>query len=64
MFDGCSNLASIDVNFTDWYSITATEYWLDNVASIGTFRCPQALIDNTTERGGNTVPESWNMVAV
>ena len=62
MFDGCTSLSSIKVAFTAWG--VQTTAWLNNVAATGTFRCPQALIDNTTERGGSTVPTSWTMVAV
>ena len=62
MFYNCNSLNSIKVAFTTWGSETSN--WLNNVANSGTFECPQALIDNMTTRGGNTVPESWNMVAV
>ena len=62
MFDGCTSLNSLKVAFTAWGS--ETDQWLNNVAATGTFECPQALIDNTTERGSDTVPESWTMVAV
>ena len=63
MFQGCSNLASINVSFTAWDPTNATAGWVDSVAASGTFTCPQTLIDNTTTRDGNTVPESWTMVA-
>ena len=63
MFQGCSNLASINVSFTAWEPTNATTRWLNNVAATGTFECLQALIDNTTTRDSNTVPESWTMVA-
>ena len=62
MFNGCSSLSSLKVAFLAWGS--QTDQWLDKVAATGTFRCPQALIDNTTERTISTVPESWTMVAV
>ena len=48
--------------FTNWNDTSATENWLP--VNAGIFECPQALIDNTTERTTNTIPESWNMVAV
>ena len=64
MFYGCTSLSSIKVAFTSWLDGNATTIWLNNVAATGTFECPQALIDNTTKRDSNTVPESWNMVAV
>ena len=64
MFSGCTSLSSIKVAFTAWLDGNATTIWLNNVAASGTFTCPQTLIDNTTERGSSTVPESWTMVAV
>ena len=63
MFIYCNSLNSIKVAFTTWLN-GSTPGWLNGVASSGTFECPQALIDNTTTRGGDTVPESWTMVAV
>ena len=62
MFSNCTSLSSLKVAFTAWGNQTTA--WLNNVAATGTFECPQTLIDNTTERGGSTVPESWTMVAV
>ena len=62
MFNGCTSLNSIKVGFTNWDPANATNAWLPE--NSGTFECPQALIDNTTTRDGNTVPESWTMVAV
>ena len=62
MFWRCTSLSSLKVAFTTWGSETSN--WLNSVAATGTFECPQTLIDNTTERGNSTVPESWNMVAV
>ena len=63
MFRNCVSLSSITkVAFTAWGGETTG--WLEGVAATGAFRCPQALIDNTTTRDANTVPESWNMVAV
>ena len=61
MFSGCNSLNSIKVAFTTWGSETSN--WLNNVAATGTFECPQALIDNTTDRTASTVPASWSMVA-
>ena len=62
MFDYCTNINYVKVQFTNWDPADATYLWLPN--NTGTFECPQALIDNTTERTGSTVPESWTMVAV
>ena len=62
MFNNCTSLSSLKVAFTTWLNIT-TSNWLNNVAATGTFECPQALIDNTTDRTASTVPTSWTMVA-
>lgn len=63
MFSGCNSLKSIKATFTTWLDGSTTG-WLEGVAESGTLECPQALIDNTSTRGSDTVPESWNMVAV
>ena len=63
MFQGCTSLNYVSAGFYNWEQ-TATDNWLNNVAATGTFECPQVLIDNTTKRSTNTVPESWTMVAV
>ena len=39
MFEGCSNLEWIKVNFTDWGGL-ATQAWVSGVASDGLFICP------------------------
>ena len=62
MFINCSNLNHVKVSFTNWDPTNATSIWLPN--TVGTFECPQELINNTTERTTSTVPESWTMVAV
>lgn len=59
MFQGCTSLNSLKVVFTAWGTQTAN--WLNNVASTGTFICPQALIDATTTRDASTVPAGWTM---
>jgi len=56
MFTGCSQLASVDVSFTDWNSTDATTNWLSGVAASGTFTCPSELPDI---RGVNNIPEGW-----
>lgn len=61
MFAGCSQLNYVKVGFDNWVQY-ATDNWLPQ--NTGTFKCPQTLIDNTTERSTSTVPASWNMVAV
>lgn len=55
MFQGCTHLTSISVQFTSWLS-GATDNWLNNVASIGTFTCPASLPD---ERGASRIPANW-----
>ena len=61
MFYNCTNLNYIKVGFTNWNPTNATSSWLPN--NSGTFECPQALIDNTTDRTASTVPANWSMVA-
>ena len=62
MFSGCGNLKYVKVGFTDWNPPSATLEWLPE--NYGTFECSRDLINNTQERSINTVPNSWNMVAV
>lgn len=62
MFSGCGNLKYVKVGFTDWNPPSATLEWLPE--NYGTFECDYTLISNTPERSTNTVPASWNMVAV
>ena len=62
MFSGCGNLKYVKVGFTDWNPPYATGEWLPE--NYGTFECSYTLISNTSERSTNTVPSSWNMVAV
>ena len=61
MFAGCSQLNYVSVGFDNWVQY-ATDNWLPQ--NTGTFKCPQTLIDNTTDRSNVTVPESWTMVAI
>ena len=61
MFAGCSQLNYVLVGFDNWVQY-ATDNWLPE--NTGTFKCPQTLIDNTTERSNVTVPASWTMVAI
>ena len=61
MFKGCSQLNYVSVGFDNWVQY-ATGDWLPQ--NTGTFKCPQALIDNIPERTTYTVPESWTIVAV
>ena len=61
MFADCSLLNYVSVGFDNWVQYT-TDNWLPT--NTGTFKCPQALIDNTTDRSPSTVPSSWTMTAV
>ena len=63
MFQGCTSLNYVPVGFYNWVQY-ATEDWLNNVASTGTFVCPSTLISNTTDRTTSTVPASWTMTDV
>ena len=58
MFESCTSLNYISVGFDNWVQY-ATDNWLPN--NDGTFKCRQALIDNTAERSTSTVPASWTM---
>ena len=60
MFYGCTNLNAVKVGFTYWG--TQTNGWLNGVASVGTFTAPSELIEMTSTRGGNTVPDGWDIV--
>ena len=61
MFQGCTSLNYVSAGFYNWRG-SATDYWLPE--NTGTFVCSSTLIENTTERSTNTVPASWNMVAI
>lgn len=56
MFENCSNLNHVEVAFPQWPNGEITDYWLDGVASEGTFVCPATLAD---ERGSGRIPEGW-----
>lgn len=60
MFRSCTHISSVEVAFTTWVS-EATDNWLDNVASSGTFTCPAALPD---ERGSGKIPNNWTKVDI
>ena len=59
MFQGCSNLASINVSFTAWEPTNATTGWVNGVAASGTFTCPAELPDT---RGTSNIPTGWTVV--
>ena len=67
MFRDCLQLSSITINFTEWAIPTIwsdggfTGIWLDNVASTGTFRCPNILPEIYN---GDRIPEGWTKVDI
>ena len=59
MFNHCSHLNSITCAATDISATGCTEYWLDGVASLGTFATPST----TNWSGGDSgIPDGWNRV--
>ncbi len=69
MFYWCRNLKSVKVRFVDWkydsnltdkmnYDNNPTGFWLDRVASSGTFYCPRAL---SPKRGVSFIPNGWKV---
>ena len=62
MFWGCTRLSSINVNFSAWNlanAIGATDDWVTNVSSSGTFTCPAGLPE---EFGDSKIPSGWTVV--
>jgi hypothetical protein len=59
MFYGCTNLDSINVNFSAWDPGNATREWVYDVSSFGTFTCPADLPE---EFGSNRIPDGWTVV--
>ena len=60
MFQDCTSLNYVSVGFDNWMQ-NATDNWLPE--NTGTFKCPQTLIDNTSDRSTSTVPASWTMTS-
>ena len=56
MFSGCTKLNQVKVAFTEWTNNT-TYNWLKDVASTGTFVCPDAL--DKSQTGASYIPEGW-----
>ena len=56
MFSGCTKLSQVKVAFTEWTNNT-TYNWLKDVASTGTFVCPDAL--DKSQTGANYIPTDW-----
>jgi hypothetical protein len=59
MFNGCTNLSDITVNFANWADGNYTESWVSNVSSKGVFNKP----GNLDEQYGNSyIPDGWECV--
>jgi hypothetical protein len=58
MFDGCTNLNNINVNFSAWGAIYSTIDWVKNVSSSGTFTCPADLPETY---GTSYIPTNWTI---
>ena len=59
MFNGCSELNQIEVNFTTWPNTVFMTNWVSGVSSTGTFICPEAL---PIEYATNRIPPGWTVV--
>ena len=60
MFYGCSKLNHINVNFSAWDPLNATENWVSNISSSsGTFTCPADLPETY---GISNIPTGWTVV--
>lgn len=59
MFNGCSELNQLEVNFTTWPTAIFMKNWVDGVSSTGTFICPEAL---PIEYATNRIPPGWTVV--
>jgi hypothetical protein len=57
MFSSCTNLNYIKVYFTDWCN-DSTYNWVSNVASEGTFVCPNQLTEQYDE---SHIPVGWTV---
>ena len=64
MFYDCTNLNNINVNFSDWNTSGATENWVYNVSSSGTFTCPADLPEEYVEGefDCSKIPTGWTVV--
>ena len=62
MFSGCSNLQTIKCYATDITATSATEFWVQNVHSTGTFYKNADM--NSWSNGINGIPYNWTVVDV
>lgn len=60
MFNNCTSLNSIRVNFTRWPN-TSNTGWMNNVSSTGTFYKPSTLPE---ERGADRIPTGWTVINI
>lgn len=60
MFQGCNNLSSVTCLATDISASYSTEYWLDSVASTGTFYKNPSM-NSWTLDSENGVPSGWTV---
>ncbi len=61
MFYGCTKLSKVEVGFTDWGVSPSTNNWLDGVAAMGDFICPDGL---NKKYGASNIPEGWRVNGV
>ena len=59
MFEYCSNINNINVSFSAWSPTDATNNWVLELGSSGTFTCPTALPETY---GTSNIPEGWTVV--
>ena len=64
MFDGCTNLNSIEVKFINWrFQYATTTNWVRGVAETGTFTCPSDLgTDSNIAKDASHCPEGWTVI--
>lgn len=62
MFYGCSSLNYISVKTTSFATEETTNYWVQDVASSGTFLCPDASIWQIDSVSG--IPVGWTVITV
>ena len=63
MFQSCSNLSSVTCYATTT-ATGATFYWLEGVASSGTFYAPTNGVLNNEASGVSAIPEGWTLIPV
>lgn len=57
LFDGCSSLSEIKVDYTGGFGTGAFNTWVKNVASTGTFY----YNGTSTTRGASNIPSNWTI---